>query len=294
MNSITYGNISKVLSEITTDISNNNGMHNAFVVITNSENHYPEREDPVILRYDRNLNEWVLVADKKIQDFGFLTETIDIIDNDVFLNKIPLDGIIWDIYILDENGIIIKSLLPKDLLLTNNLLTGLREYIGKTLSLMYSFGNNNEPLEIIKNDNPFDQKYYNQTVDIMKYDGPYDMNDILTDALYPNSNSYFDAVILARVREMEKAIRTINSRRLMTTDRILIVDNKITLPYKPIGTIVHDMAMLYLNDDIGDKLVAMEVTCMVDGNNVIFDELDDVNGYYAVVTYLAELGTPIL
>ena len=294
MNSITYGNISKVLSEITTDISNNIGKHNTFVVVTNSENHYPDREDPVILRYDQNISEWILVADKTVLEFGYAKETIDITDNDLFLEKAPLDGIIWDIFIINTNGDIIKTLTSKELLVTGNLLTGLKEYIGNTLSLMYAFGNINETTSIIKIDNTTNNEYYNQTIDTMSYDGPYDMNDILTDVTFPSANSYFDTVILDRIQEMDRAIELMNSRKLYTIEKTLIENNKIRLPYKAIGSVVHDMSLIYLTNNIDDKTIIMEVTCSVMNNEIIFDEIDDVNGYYAVVSYLAELGSPIL
>lgn len=294
MNSIMYGNISKVLSEITTDISNNIGKHNTFVVVTNSENHYPEREDPVILRFDQNENEWVLVADKTIIDFGYVKETIDILDNDVFLNHIPLDEIVWDVYIIDENNNIVKTILPREVLVSGNLISGLKEYIGKTLSLMYSFGKVNGTNVILKHDNPNSGGYYNQTVDTLNYDGPYDMNDILTDIAFPDTNSYFDKVILKRIKEMSDAIELINSRKLYVTDRILIIDNKIKLPYKPIGTIVHNMANIYMTNNNDDKTIVFEVTCIVIDNDVTFDELDEINGYYAEVTYLAEIGSPTI
>ena len=294
MNSIVYGNISKVLSEITTDISNNIGKHNTFVVVTNSEGHYPERVDPVILRFDQNQNEWLLVADKTILDFGYVKETIDIIDNDVFLSHIPLDEIIWDVYIIDENNNIVKTIIPKEVLVSGNLISGLKEYIGKTLSLMYSFGKVNGTNTIIKHDNPNSGGYYNQVVDTMIYDGPYDMNDILTDIVFPDTNSYFDKVILKRIEEMSDAIELINSRKLYVTDRILIANNKIRLPYKPIGSIVHNMANIYMTNNNDDKTIVFEVTCIVIDNDVTFDELDEINGYYAEVTYLAEIGSPTI
>lgn len=294
MNSIVYGNISKVLSEITTDISNNIGKHNTFVVVTNSEEHYPERVDPVILRFDQNQNEWLLVADKTILDFGYVKETIDIIDNDVFLSHIPLDEIIWDVYIIDENNNIVKTIIPKEVLVSGNLISGLKEYIGKTLSLMYSFGKVNGTNTIIKHDNPNSGGYYNQVVDTMVYDGPYDMNDILTDIVFPDTNSYFDKVILKRIEEMSDAIELINSRKLYVTDRILIANNKIRLPYKPIGSIVHNMANVYMTNNNEDKTIVFEVTCIVIDNDVTFDELDEINGYYAEVTYLAEIGSPTI
>ncbi len=57
---------------------------------------------------------------------------------------------------------------------------------------------------------------------------------------------------------------------------------------------LHDMALLYLTNEIEDKNIIMEVTCTVNNNEIIFDELDELNGYYGTVTYLAEIGTPII
>lgn len=293
MNSITYGSISNVVSEITTDISNDSGKHNTFLVVTNSENHYPNKQDPVILRYDQYALEWIFVADRTINDFGYLKETIDISDNEVFLTKIPLDGVIWDVFILDSKGDVIKFLNPKDLFLEANLLLGLDKYFGYTVSLMYAFGTIESDGTIIKVDLPKDTTYLNQEVYTIVYDDPYDMNDILTGFIPPETNSYFDTVILERIKEMQTAIELLNTRKLYTIERTLIENNMIKLPYNAIGTIVHDSALIYLNNDINDRIIMLEVTCTVNNNNnnVIFDIEDDLNGYYAVVTYLAELGT---
>lgn len=291
MSEITYGTISKVISEITTDISNSIGKHNNFVVVTNSEGQYPNKVDPVILRFDQNVNEWILVADKTVVDFGYLKELIEIKDNDVFLHKEPLDRVIWDVFILDENKSIIKTVDPKEFFLSSNYLVGLNPYKGQTLSLMYAYGEKEESGEIIRVDNPIDGTYYNQTVDVLTYDGPYDMNDILVDITYPGGNSYFDSIMLKRIKELDSAVELLNSRKLYTTTKILIENNSIKLPYKPIGSIVHDMALLYFTNDVNDNDIIMEVTCNVVGNNVMFDESDELNGHYAVVTYLAELLT---
>jgi hypothetical protein len=292
MSEIIYGNIKKVISEINTDITNNIGKHNDFVVITNSEERFPNKVDPVILRYDQNIGEWVLVADKTVIDFGYLKELIEIKDNDVFLHKSPLDRVIWDVFILDENKHIIKIIDPKDFFLNNNYLLGLNPYKGQTLSLMYAYGEREENGEIIRVDNPTVGTYYNQELDILTYDGPYDMNDILVDIVYPDGNSYFDSVILKRIKELDAAVELLNSRKLYTTNKLLIKNNSIKLPYKPIGSVVHDIALIYFSNDSND--IIMEVTCSVVGNYLIFDELDGLNDHYAVVTYLAELLSPVV
>lgn len=292
--SVVYGAINKVLSEITIDISNNNGKHNNFVVITDSEKHYIGKTDPVILRYDKNIGEWVFVADKTIVNFGYLTEVINVTDNDVLLHKEPLDKVIWDVYILDEDKNIIKTVNSKELFVEGNFLSGLEPYIGQTLSLMYAFGDKEDDGEIVRVDLPVETGYQNQVVDDMLYDGPYDMNDILSGVVYPPAKSSFDRVILERIKELDSIVSRYNSRRLYTTEKILIEDNKINLPYLNIGTVVHDMAIIYMSSSIDDKLIMMEVTCNTDNKGVVyFDSTDELNGYYAVVTYLAELDTPL-
>lgn len=287
--SVNYGTISKVTSEITDDISNHNGKHNSFVVVTDSENHYPSKVDPVILRFDEFKGEWIFVADKTIINFGYLTEIFNVIDNDILLHKEPLDRVVWDIYVLDDHGNKTEKINNNTLLVTNNMLSGLLPYKGRTLSLMYAFGDKEDDEVVVPVDVKKNTGYKNQEVDEIKYDGPYDMNDILKGLKYPPPFSSFDRQILERVKLLEDMLISFEARKLYTTTKILIEDNEIKLPYMNIGGVVHDMALIYLTEDVEDRIIELEVTCTAIDGVVKFDEEDELNGKYAKVTYLADM-----
>lgn len=286
--SIKYGSINRVIPDITQDIFNNVGKHNDFVLLLNSDNHYPGKVDPVILRFDSNIKEWIYVVDKTIDNFGYATEDLLIESNTVTLNKIPLDNVIWDIFLLDENKNIIRTVERDEIYLNNGSISGLNKYIGNSICLMYCFGDRvvEEEIEVVNNDE--DETYLNEEIDILEYDGPYDMNDILKGMVYPRPRSSFDSTILERIKEYDLIINRLGRRKLITTKRLLIIDNQAVLPYEVIGDIVHNMALVYDSEDLNDRVIT-EYTCSVDKHFLKFDEEDELDGKYCVVSYLAEL-----
>jgi len=74
---------------------------------------------------------------------------------------------------------------------------------------------------------------------------------------------------------------------LITIDRTEIIDNKIILQHKGYGDVVFDSALLF--DNLDDDIISMECTCSLspDGFTVNFEEGDNLNGKYAILTYLA-------
>lgn len=77
----------------------------------------------------------------------------------------------------------------------------------------------------------------------------------------------------------------VSGTKLITTDRILISGNEIELPSKAYGSVVNSAAFIYLNTSTN---VIMEYTCRVsaDGWFIEFNQFDNLNGRYAVVTFL--------
>lgn len=77
-----------------------------------------------------------------------------------------------------------------------------------------------------------------------------------------------------------------NKMEIISTDKILIENNKISLPYKASGDIIHNMALVY--EESSDVYIEYSCKCDVDGISVIFDTSDNLNGKYAKVSYLVD------
>lgn len=97
-----------------------------------------------------------------------------------------------------------------------------------------------------------------------------------TQPYHPATKKYVDTYVKTYVDNVE----------LVTTERLLISNNSISLPFKADGDIVNGYALIF------DNLTAMEVcefTCAnsADGLSVKFDPNDNLNGKYAVVSYMA-------
>lgn len=77
-----------------------------------------------------------------------------------------------------------------------------------------------------------------------------------------------------------------NKMEIISTDKILIENNKIHLPYKASGDIINNMALVY--EDSSEVYTMYECLCSEDGMSVIFNSYDNLNGKYAKVSYLAD------
>ncbi len=295
--SIKFGSIDKILPNITSDMFNNIGKHNNFALILSTDNRYPGKGDPIILRFDANVNKWIYVADKKIVDFGHLLETT-IIENDYLaLSKIPLDGVLWDIFIYKDKKIV-TILKENDLKLRNNIVTGLEEYIGMTIEVRYCFGRHTEEIAPVQVNKPVVTTYETDVTayvdvprsDMNDIDGPkYYDGEITKDNTLPNSKTNMS---LARISQefdtYAKLLAVVESRRIYTTERLLIYENRAVLPLEAIGDIVNNMAIVY--DGIGKEYTTiMDVTCSTDGIYVLFDSEDNLDNKYCVVSYLASV-----
>ena len=84
---------------------------------------------------------------------------------------------------------------------------------------------------------------------------------------------------------IQKLKKTLERTELITTERIEIVNDSITLPYKAKGTTIISTA--YIFDNLVDY-VFEEYTCTVAADKITleFDPLDNLNGKYAIVTFL--------
>jgi hypothetical protein len=114
--------------------------------------------------------------------------------------------------------------------------------------------------------------------------------------------------VLQNNKEFETAISDLQHSELITTDKILIENNLISLPSQPDGALVFNAAMVYDDDsvvEIYDEMSVETVTTITIDESVEpaiektvntffarFDDLvTDVNGRYGVVSYLSKVQT---
>jgi len=87
----------------------------------------------------------------------------------------------------------------------------------------------------------------------------------------------------SNVQDALDEIWSILYTEMYTSPRLLINNDYATLPRIPVGTIVNDMAMVF---DDSSTNVCEDYTCSVNGNFLVFDGADYLDGKYAKVSYL--------
>ena len=96
-----------------------------------------------------------------------------------------------------------------------------------------------------------------------------------TQPYHPVTKKYVDTYIKNYVVRID----------LVTTDRVKIIDNSIDLEFVAEGDVVNNIALIF--DDLNTDIFT-EYTChtSVDGTRVEFDQNDNINNKYAIVTYM--------
>lgn len=76
-----------------------------------------------------------------------------------------------------------------------------------------------------------------------------------------------------------------NNTEIITTEKILISNNEINLQKTALGDIVHNMALVF---DNLNSIYYTEYSCTINptGNKVLFEQSDNLNGKYAIISYL--------
>ena len=74
----------------------------------------------------------------------------------------------------------------------------------------------------------------------------------------------------------------------ITTFKGLVSSDKLVLPTKALGDLIHNLSLIFDNNTTN---VFKEVTCSLDttGLEVQYDTLDNLNGTYAMVSYLSKV-----
>lgn len=115
--------------------------------------------------------------------------------------------------------------------------------------------------------------------------------------------------VLQKNKEFETAIGDLQSSELVTTDKVLIKNNRIALSSQPDGKLVFNAAMVYDDNgvvEIYDGISVETVTTITVDETVVpaiektvntffakFDDsITDVNNRYGVVSYLSKIQAP--
>lgn len=87
--------------------------------------------------------------------------------------------------------------------------------------------------------------------------------------------------------DVQTAIDELSNRTVITTLKLVIANNEITLPSKAISNIFNGIAFVYKT--AGAPNVITEYTCTTnnDGTKVLFESADALNGFQCTVTYFA-------
>lgn len=94
------------------------------------------------------------------------------------------------------------------------------------------------------------------------------------------------AVSKQKEAEFDVIHSSLESSYLRTTELMLIKNNKITLPSVSVGDVVFNIAKIFYKKD---EFEYDDYTCKINTENykeVLFEDTDELNGYYAVVSYL--------
>ena len=100
--------------------------------------------------------------------------------------------------------------------------------------------------------------------------------------------SYIGKTLKDKIDELEHQAVSQTNTKIITTPHLLITNNKITLPKIALGDIIFNTARIY---EINDYGVFTEYNCSVnvEGTEVIFDAIDNLNGKYAIVSYMTKI-----
>jgi len=301
--------IKNLVPAITRKIFNNIGFHNEFIMVLNAENHYPGKKNPVILRYEGNQKKWIYVADKTIFNFYYVREVIEYNNGKFVLKHLPLDGAIWDI-ILDPDTKNEVEVDTSKLTIRNNVVTGLDEKKSGYVEVMYCVGTKTDDSRtkvnnVINNINIAadtvkvgtgigdDELAKLEKEEEVVYDtdiktSKYVPGEKVSNVTLPQPEKKLKAEdVVEHLDVFKEKMNNIKETRIHTIKRTKISNGKIRLPSYPLGDAIHNMAHIFNTDDEKD-LFLREASCKIVGRYVKFDNKEEVEGLYAVVSYLTE------
>lgn len=90
--------------------------------------------------WNKTLNKWLLLSKSTTETMSFQTVELTIADGKVALPNIPNNNVLWDIYIIDNAGVIVGEIRLENIIVSSTLVSGLGAYNGKKLRFTYAFG----------------------------------------------------------------------------------------------------------------------------------------------------------
>jgi len=96
---------------------------------------------------------------------------------------------------------------------------------------------------------------------------------------------------LTRQTTLNKDIISLEDSWIKTLEKQPIQNNRIMLPSQAFGDVIYNKALIF--ESVESNIIEWEVTCYVDEDDymsVQFLEQDELNGYYATLSYMTLKG----
>jgi hypothetical protein len=90
-------------------------------------------------KWNAALNRWLLISKSSIDTMSFETVELTISDGKVTPPNVPVNNVLWDIFVMDGD-IIAQELRLSDIIVSPVLISGLGVYDGKKLRFTYAYG----------------------------------------------------------------------------------------------------------------------------------------------------------
>ena len=103
-------------------------------------------------RWNEQLDKWILVSKSTVDTMSFATVELTITAGKVTPPNMPINNVIWNIYVVDENDMIEAELRLEDVIVSSSLISGLGTYDGKKLRFTYAYGSITQQIETYMNE----------------------------------------------------------------------------------------------------------------------------------------------
>jgi hypothetical protein len=225
--------------------------HNSIIEIDYSGNRYPDKDDPVLLRYDLNTHELKFLADANNSGVNIYVEEYNL-ETDTLTLTHELCGEYWDVYVDGvEQDIIIEGNV-----INTDISTGI-------LTITYCGGVTTE-----QNDG--------SSEDVINQDGEVDVDRLSTKILYEKILQ-----LEKEIHDVKKQNEILNSKKIKT-DQITVESNQINLEYEPIDGKLIGIVYAFIKDT---KSYFPVSGYTIDGKTMAFEPADELNDLIIMVSY---------
>lgn len=127
-----------------------NRVNHMTVVVKDAIADVSAGQGKAIYRWDAVDNVWILVSSGSTGSISFITEEIQIIDGNVVLSNYPINNLLWNLSIV-ENDLIFTEPRISDLNIFGLEVSGLSDYNTKYLRCTYAYGSMAQQVDAIMN-----------------------------------------------------------------------------------------------------------------------------------------------